>query len=121
MRRFPGNPTLWPMAAMLLLSACNGGGMSTLPLGQQNAQGMIAAVHRHPSSSKIQHIVIIVQENRSFNNLFYGFRGAHTAKYGYDTYGHQIALQPIGLETSWDMEHDLNGFLTACNGTGSYP
>ena len=27
----------------------------------------------------------------------------------------------MGLETRWDIEHDLGGFLAACNGTGSYP
>ncbi|MFY9720538.1 MAG: hypothetical protein WAK16_12935, partial [Candidatus Cybelea sp.] len=84
MRRITSLSALWPIAAAaLLLSACNGGGVSPIPLGIQNAQNMIAAVARHPSSSKIQHIVIIVQENRSFNNLFYGFPGAHTATFGY--------------------------------------
>jgi phospholipase C len=120
--RISTNRALWPIvAAALFLSACNGGGFSTVPPGMQNAQNMIAAVARHPSSSKIQHIVIIVQENRSFNNLFYGFPGAHTATFGYDTKGKKIALAPVGLETSWDIEHDLAGFLAACNGTGGYP
>ena len=30
-------------------------------------------------------------------------------------------MQPVGLETTWDIEHQLGGFLAACNGTGSYP
>ncbi|MFY9720536.1 MAG: alkaline phosphatase family protein [Candidatus Cybelea sp.] len=121
MRRTTTTRALGPIAAAaLFLSACNGGA-PTIPLGMQTAQRSIQAVARHSSSGKIQHVVIIVQENRSFNNLFYGFVGAHTAKYGYDTYGHQIALQPVGLETYWDIEHDLNGFLAACNGTGSLP
>jgi phospholipase C len=106
-------------AVAFLLSACNGaGGFSPSP---QAAGTLLPSVARPSSSSKIQHIVIIVQENRSFNNLFYGFPGAKTATYGYDTNGNKIALQPVGLETSWDIEHDLYGFLEACNGTGSYP
>ena len=122
MRRISTKCALWAIAAVAIsLSACNGGGAPTVPLGMQNAQRMIAAVARHSSSSKIQHIVIIVQENRSFNNLFYGFRGAHTAKFGYDTHGNKIELQPVGLETTWDIEHDFDQFLAACNGTGSYP
>jgi phospholipase C len=110
----------WGIAvAALLLAACSGnGGVSSVPPG---AQALVGSIHRHASSSKIQHIVIIVQENRSFNNLFYGFPGAHTATYGYDSHGNKITLQPIGLETTWDIEHDLGGFLAACNGTGSYP
>ncbi len=105
------------VAVALLLCACSGGGVSTVT----PAAGSPASIHRHASSGKIAHIVIIVQENRSFNNLFYGFPGARTQSYGYDTKGEKIALQPIGLETTWDIEHDLNGFLTACNGKGSYP
>ena len=122
MRRISTKCALWAIAAVAIsLSACNGGGAPTVPPGMQNAQRMIAAVARHSSSSKIQHIVIIVQENRSFNNLFYGFPGAHTAKFGYDTHGNKIELQPVGLETTWDIEHDFDRFLAACNGTGSYP
>ncbi|HEX3368928.1 MAG TPA: hypothetical protein VHS56_05060, partial [Candidatus Cybelea sp.] len=77
--------------------------------------------HRDASNGKIKHIVIIIQENRSFNNLFYGFPGAHTASYGYDTHGKKIELKPIGLETIWDIDHSFAGFLAACDGTGSYP
>jgi phospholipase C len=100
-------------AAALLLSAC-AGGLSPLA-------GTPTSIHHPSSSSKIQHIVIIVQENRSFNNLFYGFPGAKTVKYGYDTKGHKIVLRPVGLATTWDIVHDYDNFLAACNGTGSYP
>ena len=103
----------------LLFSACNGnGGVSPVP---QSAQNFVGRFHRHSSSGKIQHVIIIVQENRSFNNLFYGFPKAKTVKYGYNTSGQKITLGPIGLETSWDIEHQLGGFLAACNGTGSLP
>ncbi len=77
---------------------------------------------RHLSArAKIKHVVIIVQENRSFNDLFYGFPGATTAAYGYNTHKQKITLQPVGLETAWDIEHDSHGFIAACNGTGSIP
>jgi phospholipase C len=119
--RLPTTARLLPVAVVALaLGSCSGAGSPGVP-GVQNLQGPLLSLNRHASSSKIQHIVIIVQENRSFNNLFYGFPGAHTAKYGFDTSGNKIALQPVGLETWWDIEHDLGGFLTACNGTGSYP
>ena len=66
-------------------------------------------------------MVIIVQENRSFNDLFYGYPGAHTVSYGYDTAGHKIPLEQIGLQTRWDLDHSSYSFFEACNGTGSYP
>jgi phospholipase C len=101
-----------------MLSACGGGGATPVPYGGQT---VVRGIHHHTSSSPIKHIVIIVQENRSFNNLFYGFPGAKTVKYGYDTNGNKIKLQPVGLDTTWDIEHQLGGFLSAWNGTGSYP
>ncbi|HEX3670453.1 MAG TPA: alkaline phosphatase family protein [Candidatus Cybelea sp.] len=111
-----------------ILSACNGGSNASAPgLPFQQLQPPPAArppVETEPrptSSHKIQHVVIIVQENRSFNNLFYGYPGATTAKTGFNSSGQQITLQPVTLATSWDIEHDSSGFEAACNGTGSIP
>jgi phospholipase C len=72
-------------------------------------------------SAKIQHIVIVIQENRSLNDLFYGFPGARTVGYGYDTANKKIPLKPVGLEAKWDLAHNSKGFLLACNGVGSVP
>jgi phospholipase C len=118
--------TLPVAAAAFLLSACNGNGGASvspgLPLANQSHQ--VLSLQRLPhgrASGKIQHIVIIVQENRSFNNLFYGFPRATTAKYGYDTYGDKIKLLPVPLETTWDIDHSSNAFFAACDGQGSIP
>src|SRR5579863_8850555 len=116
-RTFPTRIRVPILAVALALSACSGSTVSSVPPAAQS----LTSIHRHTSSSKIQHIVIIVQENRSFNNLFYGFPGAKTVKYGYNTTGEKIALQPVGLETTWDILHDYSDFIAACNGTGSYP
>ncbi|HEY6327147.1 MAG TPA: alkaline phosphatase family protein [Candidatus Cybelea sp.] len=113
-----------PVAAALLLAACNGGGSSVspgLPAANLAAGSARASIGPGISSGKIKHVVIVVQENRSFNNLFYGYKGATTAKYGYDTYGHKIKLLPLPLETTWDLQHDSHGEIAACNGTGSMP
>src|SRR5271166_1651387 len=112
-------------AFALVLSACNGGGLPSsgpagfsLPTQATRVQQMpMESEHRHKASGKIQHVVIIVQENRSFNNLFYGFKGATYATYGYDSNGNKVTLNPIPLETNWDVEHDSWGFEAACNGT----
>jgi phospholipase C len=90
------------------------------------------------AKGKIQHVVIIIQENRSFNNLFYEYPGAKTVKYGHacvekapdvapstmpgcdkgfkDT---KVLLRPVSLATTWDLEHSPKGFIAACNGTGT--
>ena len=107
--------TLALVALGLPFSACdgNGGVSTTVP----------AALRPDPTSSKrrIRHVVIVVQENRSFNNLFYGFKGATTAQYGYDTQGDKIKIEPVVLETTWDVQHSSIAFFDACNGTGSVP
>ncbi len=109
-----------PLAIVaLFFSACNGiAGTSSVPQGTQSVD---RSAHRSGSNDKIRHIVIIIQENRSFNNLFYGFPGAQTVKYGYNSHGDKIRLRPVGLETVWDVDHSSTSFFAACNGTGIYP
>jgi phospholipase C len=72
-------------------------------------------------TTPIRHVVFIVQENRSFNNLFMGFPNATTANYGYDTNGDKIALGSEPLATGWDIDHSSYAFLSACDGTGKIP
>lgn len=112
------------VALAAMMSACGGNASQTaagLPPAQgvQPTLGQVAP--KSHASQKIQHIVIIVQENRSFNNLFYGYPGATTATYGYDSNGNKIVLQPVGLETTWDLDHSSYSFFAACDGSGSIP
>ncbi|HEX3670454.1 MAG TPA: alkaline phosphatase family protein [Candidatus Cybelea sp.] len=131
----PGSRPLVIAALALVFSACNGNnipaangiasGAPGLPAFLQTPQRVSSTVEpfhrRHAASGKIKHVVIIVQENRSFNNLLYGFPGATTSKYGYDSSGNQIELKPISLKTVWDLDHSSTSFFEACNGTGSIP
>ncbi|MEO6836466.1 MAG: hypothetical protein ABI231_11265 [Candidatus Tumulicola sp.] len=91
-------------AAALALYACNANADFHASPGLPNVNspsviGQGQRIHRSASGGKIQHVIIIVQENRSFNNLFYGYPGAKTAQYGHDFYGNKIKLLPVGLET----------------------
>ncbi len=72
---------------------------------------------RH-GGTPIKHAVFIVQENRSFNNLFLGFPGATTAKYGYDESGDKIKIRPRDLAEPWDIGHFSGAFFKACDGKG---
>ena len=73
---------------------------------------------RH-GGTPIKHAVFIVQENRSFNNLFLGFPGATTAKYGYDESGDKIKIRPRDLAEPWDIGHFSGAFFKACDGRES--
>ena len=44
-------------------------------------------------------MIIIVQENRSFDNLFAGYPGADTQSYGYTTTGKKVTLKAITMKT----------------------
>lgn len=73
------------------------------------------------ATTPIQHVVFIIQENRSFNNLFMGYPGATTATYGYDESGTKITLRPIDLSTTWDVGHDSKASFADCDGQGTVP
>jgi phospholipase C len=100
---------------------CGCGGIAASPGLAVPNQRSSPTASRHATQSKIAHIVIIVQENRSFNNLFYGYPGAKTATYGYNTNGEKIELQPVTIATKWDLEHNAKGYFASCNGTGKIP
>jgi phospholipase C len=101
----------------LALASCHGSG-EVAPAPQD---AKTTRVYPRTSSGKVAHVVVVVQENRSFNNLFHGYPGAHTVDYGYDSFGAKVRLQPITLAATWDVDHSSASFFSSCNGTGSYP
>ena len=80
------------------------------------------AADRFPAQAgKIQHVVIVVQENRSFDDLFQGYPGADTASSGLNSQGQTIQLQPVSLAATYDIQHFSSDYFAACDGTGSIP
>jgi phospholipase C len=82
--------------------------------------GPIPRVAQHRSfvadaRSKIRHVVIIVQENRSFDNLFHGYPGADTASFGYAHDGTRVELQPISLKAPYDISNGFRDFMRSFN------
>ena len=55
----------------------------------------------------IKHIIIVLQENRTFDNLFHGYPGADYAKVGYNHKGKAVQLFELPLMTPWDPSHEL--------------
>ncbi len=111
--------------AAVVVAACAAGSFGPAPSlpaaashGVRPAQAAGAA---NSPRGTIRHIVIAIQENRSFNNLFYGFPGAKTSRYGYDSDNNRVALAAVALEAGWDVDHSSASFFAACNGTGSIP
>src|SRR5579872_529860 len=77
--------------SLMALSGCGGGSASFSPARVEpgTAWDPAAAVR---ASSRIKHVVIIIQENRSFDNLFHGFKGAAYATYGAASGGRKTPL-----------------------------
>lgn len=57
--------------------------------------------------------MIIIQENRTFDNLFHGYPGADTANTGKDHLGHTVTLVPVPLNGRGDWSHSAASFKTA--------
>ncbi len=116
MPRLPFSPILLPAA---LLVGCSGGSSNPTP-------GSPTPVPT--ASSTIKHIVVIMQENRSFDNLFNGFPGADTVSSGMSK-GQVVPLQPIPFEQGTDVDHSHpgwwadwdNGLLDGFAHAKSYP
>jgi len=91
---------------VVLLSACGGRAVPTA----QNSGGQYAQ-YRGPSETlfspagRIKHVIVIVQENRTVDNLFNGLPGADTVTGGLDHTGKRIALKPVPFEELYDPDH----------------
>src|SRR5271169_87856 len=109
--------TLSAAGILLSMNACGGGtstGTTTPPPPPPP-----------PTTGKIQHIVVIVQENRTPDNLFQDpvliARGADIATSGVDSTGATIPLTPVDLDTNgatpvnYDLNHAHAGFLKMCD------
>jgi phospholipase C len=64
-----------------------------------------------PSSGKIQHIVVIFQENRTPDNLFHGLPNADIANSGLNSDGQTIPLAQVSLATDYDPNHSHESFV----------
>lgn len=101
--------------AALLLAAVAAGCNAASPLAQ-NPRAFGDATRATPvkpstlTSGKIAHVVIIVQENRSPDNLFQGLKGADVLPYGTNSAGKRVTLQPVALTAPYDLDHEHRAY-----------
>lgn len=104
-------------SAVALLGGCSFGSNSTLPpAAGADFVGSLAF-----GAGKIKHIVYIVQENRSFDDMFHGYPNADTVSSAKMLDGKTIALKPISLKTVYEIGHGADDMFNACHGTGNLP
>ncbi len=73
------------------------------------------------AAGRIKHVVYIVQENRSFDDLFQGYPGADTASSGKNSKGQTVKLKPVSLKVTYEINHSADAMFAACDGTGKLP
>jgi phospholipase C len=105
-------------AAAALLTGCSLRSQPPLP-SLQSAQALRTLTAT--GAGKIAHIVYIVQENRSFDDVFKGYPGADTVSSGKNSNGKTIQLAPVSLSTVYVVDHGAAAMFAACNGTGTLP
>ena len=105
-------------AAAVGLSACNGGGASSSIPGTGSFSAFSSKFRHASGSTPISHVILIVQENRTLNNLFATFPGANGTTVGKRRIGknkktQNVNLTEVGLFLKKDLNHTYSGFLRA--------
>jgi len=98
----------------LLFSVCLGLSISSWATGQSGDQGR--ATGKAVPGPKIQHVVVIFQENRTPDNLFHGLPNADIANSGVNSRGETIRLTPKSLTANYDLAHTHEAFVQMFNG-----
>ncbi|HMF29652.1 MAG TPA: alkaline phosphatase family protein, partial [Candidatus Cybelea sp.] len=108
------------VAALILAIATAACSAGAAPLPYVHADSALRALTAS-GAGKIAHVIYIVQENRSFDNLFQGYPGADTVSSGKDSAGETIQLVPVSLARSYVLDHSAQAMFADCNGTGNLP
>lgn len=107
MRRSGFVSSLAGLFALVVLGVGCGGGGSSVPVPRPSPSSLAAI---------IKHVIIIVQENRSPDNLFNGFPGADTVQSGLALNGVTVPLAPVSFTTNYDIGHAHTSFVAAYDG-----
>ncbi|HZZ65173.1 MAG TPA: alkaline phosphatase family protein [Candidatus Baltobacteraceae bacterium] len=94
------------------LAACSGGANLTPETHSVAPADTVTSLGRH----KIQHVIVVIQENRTLDNLFHALPGADTASVGLTHTGQTVALTPGPLEEPYDLGHSHANFETEYDG-----
>lgn len=96
--------------AFSTIAGCSGGGggsgSATVPGGPPTPVPTST-----PLVMKIQHVVVVIQENRSFDNLFATYPGADGATYGVLHTGQKFNLTKAPLLMTKELEHAYRGYV----------
>src|SRR5215470_19774070 len=107
-----------PVLALIVISCLVAGGLLVNSSGCGRGTTITPPPPPPPSpfGTKIQHVVVIFQENRTPDNLFHGLPGADIATSGTNSLGQTITLSPIPLANNYDLSHAHTAFVKMYDG-----
>jgi len=97
-------------AFVLILAGCGGSKSGSVSVDPSST------IAQPSASSDIQHVVIIVQENRTPDNLFHGLPNADIASTGVNSKGEVVTLTPAPLVNDYDLDHTHSSFVSMYDG-----
>ena len=108
-------------ASALILSACAGQNPAVPPVAsasqaQYPTAYLGASQALFAPGSRIKHVIVLVQENRTVDNLFQGLPGADTVSSGLTHTGQRVQLKPVPFEEVWDPDHTHHAWVADYDG-----
>jgi phospholipase C len=103
-------------SAAALLAGCGSQLQQAVPGSPPSESASLRA--RTGTQRKIQNLIVIVQEDRSFDNLFAGYPNADAPTYGYTAQGKRVTLKTITLhrdDACTILDDDFDAFRIAYN------
>ncbi|MGB6518040.1 MAG: alkaline phosphatase family protein [Candidatus Cybelea sp.] len=94
---------------VLVLAGCGGSQM-------QLSRAPSSAADAYHAGSPIKHIIVVVQENRTVDDLFQFLPGADVVRRGLNSKGQHVPLAPIPLTERYDLAHHHSDWLTEYDG-----
>jgi phospholipase C len=107
--------SIWLGICALVLTACGSPQPSSSIPNVGSGLGLSHRAHAR-FTSPIEHVLILVQENRTPDYLFQGVPGADISKTGLDHTGKTVPLTPISLAAPYDLNHNHVGFVRDYDG-----
>jgi len=107
------------IACLLLLAVVCLGVIPAMAQSAEQSKAVLDQVHRIPGLSNIQHVVFIVKENRSFDNMFSHWTddpnhvAINTASSGPISTGQVLPLQDLSDAVAHDICHGWGCFILA--------
>jgi len=106
------------IALLLALAACSCSPVQTsaIPSGTDEFGDVRVAALLAGRPRIFEHVVVVVQENRTPDNLFNGLPGADTVRSGMNSHGQSVPFAAISLTAAYGLEHTHSAFVKSYAG-----